>query len=78
MSIRDDGATMRASVGDEIEVDTMEIGVPARKGTVIEVHGDATEEHFKVRWSDGHESTFFPGSTAHVIHRRRRSERSAG
>ncbi len=71
--IRDDGEIMNASVGDEIEVDTMEVGVPARKGTIIEVHGPANDEHFRVRWNDGHESTFFPGSTAHVIHRTERS-----
>jgi len=58
---------MHAQVGDEIEVDTMELGLPARKGKITAVHGQPTNEHFTVRWSDGHESTFFPGSTTHLV-----------
>jgi hypothetical protein len=59
---------VHAQVDDEIVVDRMEVGVPSRKGTILEVRGEVGEEHFLVRWSDGHESIFFPGSTAHTIH----------
>ena len=31
------------------------------------VHDDAGE-HYRVRWDDGHESTFFPGTDAYVVH----------
>ena len=56
---------MHAQVGDEIVVDSMEVGVVGRHGRILEVRQSATGEHYFVRWSDGHESFFFPGSTAH-------------
>jgi hypothetical protein len=59
---------MHSQVGDEILVDSMEVGVSPRSGTILEVRGEVGEEHYFVRWSDGHESIFFPGSTAHTIH----------
>ena len=59
---------MHGQVGDEIVVDSMEVGVPPRRGAILEVRGEVGEEHYFVRWSDGHESIFFPGSTAHTIH----------
>ena len=58
---------MHAQVGDELVVDSTEVGVPPRTGRVLEVRGDAGEEHYVVRWLDGHESLFFPGSTAHTV-----------
>lgn len=60
---------MHARVGDELVVDSAGVGVPPRRGTVLEVRGETGEEHYLVRWSDGHESLFFPGSTAHTIRR---------
>lgn len=60
---------MDASVGDEIVVDSMELGGPVRKGEIREVHGGNGEPRFfLVRWDDGHETTFFPGATSHVVH----------
>ena len=59
---------MHGQVGDEIVVDSMEVGVPPRSGTILEVRGEVGEEHYFVRWSDSHESIFFPGSTANAIH----------
>jgi hypothetical protein len=56
---------MHAQVGDEIVVDSMEVGTPERRGTILEVRVAATGEHYLVRWSDGRESFFFPGSTSH-------------
>ena len=58
---------MHAKVGDELAVDSTEVGVPPRTGRVLEVRGEAGEEHYLVRWSDGHESLFFPGSTTHAV-----------
>lgn len=58
---------IHARVGDAIEVDNMELGHPKRRGEVIEVLGADDTEHYRVRWDDGHESLFFPGSTAHAV-----------
>ena len=59
---------IRAHVGDEIVIDSAEIGHLPRKGEVIEVLSRGLEtEHYRVRWDDGHESVFFPGSTTHAV-----------
>ena len=60
---------MRATVGDELVVDSTEVGVAPRTGTILEILGEPGSEHYRVRWSDGHESTFFPGSSAHTVHK---------
>ncbi|MEX1009293.1 MAG: DUF1918 domain-containing protein [Acidimicrobiia bacterium] len=59
---------MHAEVGDELVVDSNEVGVPPRRATILEVRGAPGEEHYLVRWSDGHESVFFPSSSAHAVH----------
>ncbi|MDO8391327.1 MAG: DUF1918 domain-containing protein [Actinomycetota bacterium] len=59
---------LHAVVGDEIVVDNMDLGHPPRTGEVLEVLGAADETHYRVRWDDGHESVFFPASTAHAVH----------
>ena len=59
---------IHASVGDEIVVDNMQLGTPPRKGEVLEVLGAGETQHYRVRWDDGHESLFFPASTAHIVH----------
>jgi hypothetical protein len=58
---------MHATIGDEIVVDQSRVGAPPRKGEIREVRGDADDVHYLVRWDDGHESVFFPGSDAHVV-----------
>lgn len=58
---------MHANVGAEIVVDAVHVGVPQRKGEILEVRGEGRDEHYVVRWDDGHESIFFPGSTSHVV-----------
>jgi hypothetical protein len=59
---------MEANVGDEIVVDGLRTGDPQRKGEILEIlhAGDVT--HYRVRWDDGHEALFYPGSTTHIIH----------
>ncbi len=59
---------MHASAGDEIVVDGPHLGDPRRAGEVLEVLDEGGVVHYRVRWDDGHESIFFPGSDAHVIH----------
>ena len=60
---------MHANVGDQLVVDSAEVGGPTRTGTILEVLGEVGSEHYRVRWSDGHESVFFPGSTTHTVHK---------
>jgi len=59
---------MRAEVGDEIVVDAPQTGGLPRAGEVLEVCDPDGVVHYRVRWDDGHETLFFPGSDAHVVH----------
>ncbi len=58
---------MDARVGDEIVVDSPHTGASPRRGEVLEVLRRGDVVHYRVRWSDGHESVFFPRSDAHVV-----------
>ena len=40
------------------------VGDAARSGQIVEVLGGSPHPHYRVRWDDGHESLFFPGSDA--------------
>lgn len=59
---------MQARVGDEIVVEAAVVDSARRRGEVLEVLGEGERRHYRVRWSDGHESTFFPGPDARVVH----------
>ncbi len=59
---------MDAKVGDEIVVDGVHTGDLAREGEILEIHDRNGVLCYTVRWDDGHESVFMPGSTAHVVH----------
>lgn len=59
---------MHAREGDAISVDSREVGAPPRRGEILEVLTTDVGEHYRVRWDDGHESIFYPGSDAHVVH----------
>lgn len=59
---------MHATVGDAIVVDSVEVGAPPRRGEILEVVVNEAGEHYRVRWDDGHESSFYPGSNAYVVH----------
>ena len=47
-------------IGDRIEVESEQVGKKGRHGVVVEVIGEGEHLHYRVRWEDGHESTFFP------------------
>lgn len=49
-----------------IEVGGRKVGETSRKGEVLEVLGLPGHAHYRVRWEDGHESIFYPGSDTHV------------
>ena len=58
----------RADVGDLIEIHGHKIGETARAGEILEVLGAGEHEHYRVRWEDGQESIFTPGSDAAIRH----------
>ncbi len=49
-------------VGDELFEESERVGLPRRKGKVLEVLGAADTVHYLVRWEDGHESTIYPSA----------------
>ena len=57
---------MKAAVGDRIMVPGLHVGDATRCGEVIEVKGAAGEPPYLVRWDDGHEAVFVPGSGVRV------------
>jgi hypothetical protein len=63
---------MNARIGDEIIVDGPHQGDLARKGEVLEVRDVGGVEHYRVRWDDGVEGIFYPGSDAHSVRPRSR------
>jgi hypothetical protein len=40
--------------------------VGERSGEIVEILAGAAGKHYRVRWDDGHETTFFPSSDATV------------
>lgn len=60
---------MQATVGDRIVVRGHRVGEPDRDAEILEVHGEDGAPPYVVRWSsDGHQSTFFPGTDAVIQH----------
>jgi hypothetical protein len=51
---------MATKVGDRIVVESEKVGVPPREGEILEVIEADYGTRFRVRWNDGHESTFRP------------------
>ncbi len=39
-----------------------------KTGEVLEVLNTGGAVHYRVRWDDGHEALFYPGSDAHSVH----------
>ncbi len=56
--------------GDLVIVSGHRVGDREQIGEVIEVLGDDRRHHYRVRWDDGHQSVFFPGSDATIRPRR--------
>jgi hypothetical protein len=59
---------MRASAGDELVIKGHHVGDADRQAVIMEVHGEDGAPPYRVRWSDGHESVFFPSSDTLVEH----------
>lgn len=53
---------MVAQVGDRIVVESEKVGKPPREGEILEVIEASGGTRYRVRWEDGHESTFQPSA----------------
>jgi hypothetical protein len=51
--------------GDRVIVESEKVGLEPRSGVVTDVHGPTV----RVRWDDGHETTFIPAAGAMQIER---------
>jgi hypothetical protein len=58
---------MHANVGDRIIIRSNKVGQPEREAEVLEVRGRDGGSPFLVRWADGHEALFYPGTDARII-----------
>ena len=50
---------VEGKVGDRVVLESERTGRAAREGEILEVLGAGEGVHYRVRWEDGHESTFF-------------------
>jgi len=60
---------MHAQVGDRLVIEANRVGVEPRGGVIVEVLGAKGRQHYRVRWDDGRENTFYPGRDSHIEHR---------
>lgn len=59
---------MDAHEGDRITIESKKVGSATRTGEIVEViPGRSGSAHYRVRWDDGHETTFFPSNDAHLV-----------
>jgi Domain of unknown function (DUF1918) len=63
----------KAEAGDIIVISGHRVGEPERSGEILEVIGEPPQQRYRVRWEDGHESMFYPGSDASIRHSVRRT-----
>jgi len=59
-----------ATAGDTVEVSGRRVGDGGRTGEILEVLGTEEHPHYRVRWSDGHETVLYPGEGTTFKHRR--------
>ncbi len=58
---------MTTKAGDHIVVASDKVGIPERRGEILEVIAHQTGVEYRVRWDDGHESSIRPhGSSARI------------
>jgi hypothetical protein len=53
-----------AQIGDEVSVESHRLRGARRTGTIVEILGSPGHEYFGVRWQDGRQTVFHPGSDA--------------
>jgi hypothetical protein len=69
---------MQASAGDHLRVEGRHVGDRPLVAEVLEVHGKDGQPPYLVRWEDGREGTFFPGSDAVVERGPKRATKRSG
>ena len=52
--------------GDVVVISGHRVGERARLGEILEPLGEPDHKHYRVRWDDGSESVFYPGSDAAI------------
>jgi hypothetical protein len=57
---------MEAHTGDRITVESNKVGGGTRTGEIVEVILGVSGAHYRVRWDDGRETTFYPSTDAHL------------
>lgn len=62
----------RAQIGDQLVVESEEVGEPPREGNVLEVLGKDDTTHYMVRWDDGHRSIIYPSVGSTVVRHARK------
>ena len=65
----------QAAAGDVLVIHGHHVGEHEQLGEILEVLGGAEHVHYRVRWDDGHESLFYPGSDATIRHSVRHASR---
>ena len=66
------GQATPADVGDMVVVHGHKVGERERTAEILEVLGTPDHAHYRVRWDDGRESIFYPGSDATIRHASKR------
>ena len=61
--------SLDGKIGDVIGASPTHVGDSRRVGEILEVLGMPGHGHFRVRWEDGHESLFYPGTHGGVVRR---------
>jgi hypothetical protein len=56
--------------GDRIVVESEHVGKAGREGEVLEVLGAGETVHYRVRWENEHESTFYPSAGSAMLMRK--------
>jgi Domain of unknown function (DUF1918) len=59
---------MKAAIGDRLVIKGHRVGEHDRDAEILEVHGADGAPPYLVRWDDGGEGLFYPGSDADVEH----------
>lgn len=54
------------NIGDVVVISGHHVGERERLGEILEVLGEADHRHYRVRWDDGSDSVFYPGSDASI------------
>jgi hypothetical protein len=52
----------QGKVGDRVNMESERSGQSPREGVILEVLGAGEGAHYRVRWDDGHETTFYPSA----------------